>query len=80
MLADAHRQAAEDIEKTIVPLQSISYAARVVIEGREPGEPRFTGSLLVVKRNIKVIRRATLAWDHFFVVKEKTVSPNGGRI
>lgn len=33
MLADAHRQAAEDIEKTILPLQSASYAARVVIEG-----------------------------------------------
>jgi hypothetical protein len=33
MLAGAHRQAAEDIEKTILPLQSASYAARVVIEG-----------------------------------------------
>jgi len=33
MLAEAHRQAAEDIEKTILPLQAVSYAARVVIEG-----------------------------------------------
>jgi len=33
MLAEAHRQAAEDIEKTILPLQVVSYAARVVIEG-----------------------------------------------
>lgn len=33
MLAEAHRQAAEDIEKTIMPLQVASYAARVVIEG-----------------------------------------------
>jgi hypothetical protein len=33
MLAEAHRQAAEDIEKTILPLQVASYAARVVIEG-----------------------------------------------
>jgi len=33
MLAEAHRQAAEDIEKTILPLQAASYAARVVIEG-----------------------------------------------
>ena|SRR5215469_10870171 len=33
MLAEAHRQAAEDIEKTILPLQATSYAARVVIEG-----------------------------------------------
>jgi len=33
MLADAHRQAAEDIEKTIMPLQATTYAARVVIEG-----------------------------------------------
>jgi hypothetical protein len=32
MLADAHRQAAEDIEKTIVSLQTAPYAARVVIE------------------------------------------------
>jgi hypothetical protein len=33
MLAEAHRQAAEDIEKTILPLRAASYAARVVIEG-----------------------------------------------
>src|SRR5216683_5090806 len=33
MLAEAHRQAAEDIEQTILPLQGVSYAARVVIEG-----------------------------------------------
>jgi hypothetical protein len=33
MLAEAHRQAAEDIEQTILPLQTASYAARVVIEG-----------------------------------------------
>jgi hypothetical protein len=33
MLADGHRQAAEDIEKTILPLQATSYAARIVIEG-----------------------------------------------
>src|SRR2546422_412285 len=33
MRAEAHRQAAEDIEKTILPLQAASYAARVVIEG-----------------------------------------------
>ena len=33
MLAEAHRQAAEDIEKTILPLQATSYTARVVIEG-----------------------------------------------
>jgi hypothetical protein len=32
MLAEAHRQAAEDIEKTIVSLQTLPYAARVVIE------------------------------------------------
>ncbi len=31
MLAEAHRQAAEDIEMTILPLQATSYAARVVI-------------------------------------------------
>ena len=33
MLAAAHRQAAEDIEKTILPLQGTSYAARMIIEG-----------------------------------------------
>jgi len=33
MLAGAHQQAAEDNEKTILPLQVASYAARVVIEG-----------------------------------------------
>jgi hypothetical protein len=33
MLAEAHRQAAEDIERTILPLLPTSYAARVVIEG-----------------------------------------------
>lgn len=33
MLADAHHQAAVDIEKTILPLQTLSYSARVVIEG-----------------------------------------------
>jgi hypothetical protein len=33
MLAEAHRKAAEDIERTIVPLQSQAQAARVVIEG-----------------------------------------------
>jgi hypothetical protein len=33
MLAGAHQQAEEDIEKTILPLQGASYAARVVIEG-----------------------------------------------
>ena len=33
MLAERHRQAAEDIEKTILPLQATSYAARVIIEG-----------------------------------------------
>lgn len=33
MLAEKHRQAAEDIEKTISSLQTASYAARVVIEG-----------------------------------------------
>lgn len=33
MLAKGHRQAAEDIEKTVIPLQSAPYAARVVIEG-----------------------------------------------
>jgi hypothetical protein len=33
MLAENHRQAAEDIEKTILQLQTTSYAARVVIEG-----------------------------------------------
>src|SRR5260370_33615816 len=33
MLAEGHQQAAEDIEKTILPLQTSSYAARVVIEG-----------------------------------------------
>jgi|SRR5579884_1626887 len=32
MLAEAHRQAAEDIEDTILPLQGASRAARVVIE------------------------------------------------
>ena len=33
MLAEAHRQAAEDIEKTILPLQATPHAARVIIEG-----------------------------------------------
>ena len=33
MLAEAHRRAAEDIEKTILPLQTTLYAARVIIEG-----------------------------------------------
>mgnify|MGYP007135526364 CR=1 FL=1 len=33
MLADAHRKAAEDIEKTILTLQTAPYAARLVIEG-----------------------------------------------
>lgn len=33
MLADAHRQAAEDIEATVIPLQADERAARVVIEG-----------------------------------------------
>jgi hypothetical protein len=33
MLVEAHRRAAEDIEKTILPLQTTPYAARVVIEG-----------------------------------------------
>jgi hypothetical protein len=32
MLAEAHRRAAEDIEDTILPLQSSAKAARVVIE------------------------------------------------
>lgn len=36
MLAEAHQQAAEDIEKTILPLQATAYAARVVIEGACP--------------------------------------------
>lgn len=33
MRAQAHRQAAEDIEKTILPLQTTPHAARVIIEG-----------------------------------------------
>lgn len=33
MLAEGHKQAAEDIEKTIMPLQTTSYAARLTIEG-----------------------------------------------
>src|SRR6266699_3688402 len=33
MLAEGHRQAAEDIEKTILSLQTASYAARMIIEG-----------------------------------------------
>src|SRR5437660_9112522 len=33
MLVEAHRRAAEDIEKTILPLQTTPHAARVVIEG-----------------------------------------------
>lgn len=33
MLAERHRQAAEDIERTILPLQGTAYAARVIIEG-----------------------------------------------
>lgn len=33
MLATAHRQAAEDIEKSIQQLQGTSYAARLIIEG-----------------------------------------------
>src|SRR5260370_19875447 len=33
MLGEAPRQAGEDIEQTILPLQTASYAARVVIEG-----------------------------------------------
>ena len=33
MLAEAHRQAAEDIEKTILLLRATSYAARMIIEG-----------------------------------------------
>ncbi|MDQ6661954.1 MAG: hypothetical protein M3Z24_13455 [Chloroflexota bacterium] len=33
MLAEAYRQAAEDSEKTILPLQETSHAARVIIEG-----------------------------------------------
>lgn len=33
MLVETHRRAAEDIEKTILPLQATSYAARVIIEG-----------------------------------------------
>ena len=33
MLAEEHRQAAEDLEKTIASLQPAPYAARIVIEG-----------------------------------------------
>ena len=33
MLAEAHRQAAEDIERTILSLQTAPYAARMIIEG-----------------------------------------------
>ena len=33
MLADAHRKAAEDIESTILSLQTKPRAARVIIEG-----------------------------------------------
>ena len=33
MLAEGHRQPAEDIEKTILSLQTASYAARMIIEG-----------------------------------------------
>jgi len=33
MLPEAHRRAAEDIEKTILSLQTAPYAARMVIEG-----------------------------------------------
>lgn len=33
MLAERHRQAAEDIEKTVLQLQGTSYAVRMIIEG-----------------------------------------------
>ena len=77
MLAEAHRQAAEDIEKTILPLQAASYAARVLIEG--PGALHFIGSLLAAKRSIRTTRRATHAWEYYSGVKEREQSPNGGR-
>ncbi len=66
MLAGAHRQAAEDIEKTILPLQAASYAARVVIEGA--WALHFIGLRLAAKPNINVIRRVTLAREHFLGV------------
>ena len=77
MTAEAHRQAAEDIEKTILPLQVASYAARVVIEG--VGVLHFIGSPLATKRSIRTTRRATHAWVHYSGVKEREQSPNGGR-
>jgi hypothetical protein len=69
MLAGAHRQAAEDIEKTILPLQAASYAARVVIEGAWGAA--FHWIALAVKQNIRAIRRVMHAWEHFLGVKER---------
>src|SRR5260370_36076155 len=69
MLAEAHRQAAEDIEKTILPLQATSYAARVVIEGAWGAKP-----------STRATRRAMRAWGLSFAVREKVRLPMGGRI
>jgi hypothetical protein len=77
MLAEAHRRAAEDIEKTILPLQTTPHAARIVIE--EHGVPHFIGLPLAVKQNIKAIRNITHVWEPFSAVRERMRLPNGGK-
>lgn len=77
MLAEAHRQAAEDIEKTILSLQGISYAARMIIEGAWGAA--FHWIALAVRQNIRAIRRAMPGWGHFSDVKERKQPRSGGR-
>ena len=77
MLAGAHQQAAEDIEKTILPLQAASYAARVVIEGAWGAAFHWTP--LAAKLSIRTTRRAMLALGPSFAAREREQSPSGGR-
>ncbi|HLZ60089.1 MAG TPA: hypothetical protein VKR06_24330 [Ktedonosporobacter sp.] len=78
MLAQSHRQAAEDIEQTILQLQGSLAAARIVIEGH--GEQHFTGLPLAVKRSTIAIRRAMHVWELSSVVRRKWLWLNGGKL
>jgi hypothetical protein len=77
MLAESHRQAAEDIEQTILQLQGSLSAARMVIEGAWGAA--FHWIALVVKQSIRATRRVMHAWELFSVVSRKWQWPNGGR-
>ena len=77
MLAQSHRQAAEDIEQTILQLRGSEVAARIVIEGAWGAA--FHWIALVVKRSIKATRRAMRAWALSSAISKKRQWLNGGR-